>query len=441
MRILGHLFYRYLWISFNTLLFYFYRFSRWKHIEGVENIPNDRPVIFCSNHPNAFMDALLIGSAFKRRSWFLARSDVFRKKWLANFLGFIGIIPIYRLLEGAENLSKNDETFDKCARMLEQNKAILIFSEGLCIQERRLRKLKKGTARIAFGTEEKNNFSLNLTIVPVGINYSATPWKFRTPMHIRVGKPFPMSDYRALYEKDKARAMNQFTRDLEEKMKEQLLIIEHKENDKLVAQAEELLVAERAEKARVNSKNQRATFEISRTLAKKINQITNEDSEKADQIREKTKLYFDELKKLRLRDWLVRKSPGLGFVFGQMLIGILFFPFWLFGAVTNYVPYKIPWMIQKKIVKHIEWSASVNGTIGVFLWQFWWLILSLVVALAFRNWYVLGAFMILMPLSGTIAQWYTVQMKKMFGAIRWRGVKQDKKTEFAQKRKDLAREF
>ena len=92
------------------------------------------------------MDAIMVGSALPRRSWFLARSDVFRKKWLANFLSFIGVIPIYRLLEGAENLQRNDETFDKCSKMLEQKKAIIIFSEGLCIQERRLRKLKKGTA-------------------------------------------------------------------------------------------------------------------------------------------------------------------------------------------------------------------------------------------------------------------------------------------------------
>ena len=92
------------------------------------------------------MDALMLGSTVGRRTWFLARSDVFRKKALAKFLGFIGIIPIYRLLEGAENLSKNDETFEKCAAMLEENKAIMVFSEGLCIQERRLRKVIRSIA-------------------------------------------------------------------------------------------------------------------------------------------------------------------------------------------------------------------------------------------------------------------------------------------------------
>ena len=100
----------------NIWLGYFYRHNRNKTVTGLHHVPNDRPVILACNHPNAFMDAIMLGSTTRRRTWFLARSDVFRKKWLAQFLSFIGIIPIYRLLEGAENLSKNDETFEKCAK-------------------------------------------------------------------------------------------------------------------------------------------------------------------------------------------------------------------------------------------------------------------------------------------------------------------------------------
>lgn len=85
MKILGHIFYRYLWVVFNIFLGYFYRYRRLKHTIGMENIPNDRPILLCCNHPNAFMDALLLGSTIQRRTWFLARSDVFRKKLLANF--------------------------------------------------------------------------------------------------------------------------------------------------------------------------------------------------------------------------------------------------------------------------------------------------------------------------------------------------------------------
>jgi hypothetical protein len=93
----------------------------------------------------------------------------------------------------------------------------------------------------------------------------------------------------------------------------------------------------------------------------------------------------------------------------------LLFPFWLLGVVTNYLPYKIPYLIAQKIVRHMEWHASVNGTISVFLWQIFFGLESLAVALVFRNWYVLGAFMIAMPVCGVIAQEYWRKMKKSQG--------------------------
>ncbi|GAB4135840.1 MAG: hypothetical protein Fur0041_10130 [Bacteroidia bacterium] len=422
MKLLGNIFYRYLWISFNIWLGYFYRYSSRKHATGLHHIPNDRPVIFCSNHPNAFMDAIMVASTPGRRTWFLARSDVFRKKALAKFLSFIGIIPIYRLQEGAENLAKNDETFDKCSKMLEENKAIIIFSEGLCVQERRLRKLKKGTARIAFGSEEKNDFKLNLTIIPVGANYSSTPWKFRSRLYISFGEPIAMKDYEELYRADKARAMNQFTRDLEAKMKEQLVIIQHHENDQLVDRLEEMMLHDLATEEDRDPHNQKETHHVSKEIAHVINEAYERNPEEINVLREEVDLYFEGLKEFGVRDWVMKPatiaSMGLADVLKDFVLFFLGFPFWLFGLITNYLPYKLPYIITNKIVKNIEWHASINGTLSVFLWQIFYVLESLAVALIFRDWLILGSFMILMPVCGMIAQEYWVLMKKSGGKSR-----------------------
>jgi glycerol-3-phosphate O-acyltransferase / dihydroxyacetone phosphate acyltransferase len=418
-RIFGYIFYSYIWVSFNIWLGYFYRFNKRKHTRGLENVPLDKPVIFCSNHPNAFMDAIMAGSALNRRTWFLARSDVFRKKWLANFLSFIGIIPIYRLLEGAENLQKNDETFDKCAELLEQKKAIIIFSEGLCIQERRLRKLKKGTARIAFGSEEKNNFNLGLMIVPVGVNYSATPWKFRSPLYIEYGEPFEVAQYKELYQQDKPRAMNVFTRDLEERMKKLLMVIESRENDELVNGVEEMLLKDWCEKAGLDPENRKESILVSKQIAEVINHADKHEPERVAALREKVPPYISTLKKMGLRDWLLRpqqiNAMGIGSLLSDFLFFFLLFPFWLFGVITNYLPYKIPYLLAEKVVKNIEWHASINGTLAVFLYQIFWGLESLAVALIFRDWWILIAFIVAMPLCGMIAQEYWVRMKKSKG--------------------------
>jgi hypothetical protein len=80
------------------------------------------------------------------------------------------MLPVYRLSEGAENLGLNYTTFDACKKLFEENKIVLIFSEGRCINEWHLRPLKKGTARLALDAWENN---IPLQILPLGINYSS----------------------------------------------------------------------------------------------------------------------------------------------------------------------------------------------------------------------------------------------------------------------------
>ena len=422
MRILGYIWYAYMWISFRVLLGYFYRYKVSKHSAGIENIPMDKPVIFCSNHPNSFMDAMMIGSSLSRRTWFLARSDAFRNKKLATFLTFIGIIPIYRLLEGAENLSKNDETFDKCSKMLEEKKAIIIFSEGLCITERRLRKLKKGTARIAFGSEDKNNFDLDLTIVPVGLNYSATPWKFRSTLFLNIGEPFALKQYEELYRTDKARAMNVFTRDLEQKMKSLIIHIDRKERDDVVDMLEEMVMEEWSEEMYVDADNQKETHEVTKKLVEVINRAEEKDEEQLNLLSSRVRSYKEGLKKLDIRDRLLNPKRAGEMGWGNVIVDFfyftLLFPLWIFGVITNYIPYKIPSVVADKTTKTIEWHASVNGTLAVYLWQFYWLLQSLVVALVFRDWYILGAFMLAVPVCGYIAEKYWRRLKKSQGRSR-----------------------
>ena len=131
----------------------------------------DQPKILASNHPNSFFDAIVIAIKYPKPIYFLARGDAFKNKLIAAFLKSIHLIPIYRLSEGKENLSKNDETFKICLELLKKNQTILIFSEGLCVNEWQLRPLKKGTARLALLALNEN--INNVLVQPVNINYSS----------------------------------------------------------------------------------------------------------------------------------------------------------------------------------------------------------------------------------------------------------------------------
>lgn len=131
----------------------------------------NQPTILASNHPNSFFDAILIAVHYPQPIYFLARGDAFKKPLVAQFLKALHLIPIYRLSEGKENLSKNKDTFQTCIDLLQQNQTILIFSEGICKNEWQLRPLKKGTARLALMATEAG--LTNLRIQPTAINYSS----------------------------------------------------------------------------------------------------------------------------------------------------------------------------------------------------------------------------------------------------------------------------
>ena len=128
------------------------------------------PLLIAANHPNSFLDAIILDSIFKMPIYSLARGDAFTGKTISKILTSFNMLPVYRVSEGVENLEHNYTTFDACEKLFEQNKIVLIFSEGRCENEWHLRPLKKGTARLAFKAWENN---IPLKILPLGINYSS----------------------------------------------------------------------------------------------------------------------------------------------------------------------------------------------------------------------------------------------------------------------------
>ncbi len=131
------------------------------------------PLILACNHPNSFLDAIILGAKFNKPVHFLARGDAFKKPLVKKIFNALKMIPIYRISEGRENLLNNDETFDRCSAILKNDGIVLIFSEGLCLHEWKLRTLKKGTARIALQAFNDSHIGDKIRVLPVGLNYSS----------------------------------------------------------------------------------------------------------------------------------------------------------------------------------------------------------------------------------------------------------------------------
>lgn len=152
--------------SFIRLAFFF--FYKKIHVKNKALLQTKGPLLLTVNHPNALLDALVIGLLFKQPIHFLTRGDAFNKPWKRKLLSRLNMIPIYRLRDGIENLYLNEYAFTKSKEVLQNNGIVLIFIEGICKHTHELQPFKKGAARIAFSCWRSN---IPLQVMPVTIRY------------------------------------------------------------------------------------------------------------------------------------------------------------------------------------------------------------------------------------------------------------------------------
>ncbi len=151
-----------------TLRLFFRRFQ----VHGLEKLRKTKgPLILAVNHPNTFMDPLIVATLMPQRVAFIANGGIFNRLTRPIFKYF-HVIPVYRKKDSSDvplsPAELNKMTFQRCYDYLKAKGTILIFPEGTSEIERRLRELKTGTARIALGAEYENDFQLGLQILPIG---------------------------------------------------------------------------------------------------------------------------------------------------------------------------------------------------------------------------------------------------------------------------------
>jgi len=187
----------------------------WLHAEG--------PLLLAANHPNSFLDGIIVTTLFDGPVHSLARGDVFRHPHINRWLRRLQLLPVYRTSEGVENLGQNYTTFAACRKTFEAGGIVLIFSEGRCENEWHLRPLKKGTARLATTAWQQG---IPLRVVPLGINYSSFK-DFGKDVHLNFGEAITAMDID--FSEAEGRQFNRFNGLLEARLQE--LVYEIGTND------------------------------------------------------------------------------------------------------------------------------------------------------------------------------------------------------------------
>ena len=105
----------------------------------------------------------------------------------------IDLHVVYAPGNGYSNLKKNEEIFEKCYEVLGKGKKMQMFSEGGLHTEYYLKRISKGSSRIAYNAQKKYP-NQNIYIIPVGINYGHHE-KPRCSIQLVFGKAIKIKEY------------------------------------------------------------------------------------------------------------------------------------------------------------------------------------------------------------------------------------------------------
>ncbi len=339
---------------------------------GTENIPHDKPVVFAPNHQNALMDALAVFYAQDRLLIFLARSDIFKNNFISKILLFFRILPVYRLRDGKEKLKLNEVIYKKTIEILEKKKKVTIFPEAQHTDKRHLKKLKKGVQRIAFMTEEKNNFNADVNIVPIGIYYS-NYWNFRSVLQVNFGKPIKVSEYIEEYKKSPARAMVNLGKKMSEKMQEVMIDIRDLKHYDTYELLREIYDTEIFKKMNFKKNNQKNKFKADKKTISIVENIAKKNPDDFAKLHKDTEEYSENLKKFKIRDWVIEKSEPFTILFLKAIVLIIGIPVFIYGALNNIIPYLLPQLITRKLEDQ-QFRSSVVFCLGLFTFPLFYLI-------------------------------------------------------------------
>ncbi|QJR36853.1 lysophospholipid acyltransferase family protein [Gemmatimonas groenlandica] len=165
--------------------------------EGIERIPKDGPVFLAVNHPNALVDALVVGFAVPRRVRFTAKATIFANPLVARFLHTVGVVPLRRASDeskaaGSSSASpadaeRNAASFEAVADALADQGAIVIFPEGKSHDLPQLAPLRTGLARMTLQAYQAHGVR-GVRIVPIGLLFERKEAP-RSRVLIQVGEP------------------------------------------------------------------------------------------------------------------------------------------------------------------------------------------------------------------------------------------------------------
>ena len=144
---------------------------------GREHLPRGGPLLLAANH-RSFLDPFVIGTLVRRPVYYMAKRELFEKRWQAWVLNALGAFPVDR---GAGDR----DAMDTARAILERGDCVVVFPEGTRVRPGPLGDPRRGVGRLALET--------GVPVAPVavfGTEDVRRGWRIRPrKVSIRVGRP------------------------------------------------------------------------------------------------------------------------------------------------------------------------------------------------------------------------------------------------------------
>ena len=411
-------------------------------IQNKQIVPASGPIIFVANHPNFFMDPLIIGSYCPRVLYFFAKSTLFNSPLKKRILTRLNLVPVYRKIDDKQNMGKNLDSFNRGYEILENNGSFLIFPEGVSIGKRILEKIKTGAARIGLEAELKNNFDLNIVIIPIGLSYSDQV-RFRSNIMIRFGDPIDLSKFEKEYKKNKIDTVKKVTSIIESSLNKLTNYIQTDELEDIVQGLELIYKMELMTELGMEIDNKNDDFITTKILTNAVQWYKDNEPSLVIQFRKKLNNYINLLKKLDIRDEFldpVRQEKRKWAKTKTIIFLILGSPLFVWGIITNYLPYILPRLLIKITKKDQSEEASWKLVYGFIFFIFYYTIEIIFIWQITQNPVIIILFSLSLILSGNFALYYSKNIKKYKQHVKFLSIFYKKRTimfEIIQRRIEL----
>jgi glycerol-3-phosphate dehydrogenase (NAD(P)+) len=164
------------WVLRAILVPFFLVYLRMQRV-GREHLPKDGPLLLASNH-RSFLDPFVIGTLVRRPVYYMAKRELFEKRWQAWILNALGAFPVDR---GAGD----GDAMATAKQILERGDCVVVFPEGTRVRRGPLGDPRRGVGRLALET--------GAPVAPVavmGTDQVRRGWKIRPrKVRLRVGRP------------------------------------------------------------------------------------------------------------------------------------------------------------------------------------------------------------------------------------------------------------